>query len=114
MVITQDELILYTSNIFAVMGLRAMFFMLSGILDKFYLLQKGLSILLIYIGFKMVLEMFHNEKLLGEDHFLTHFHIPIWASLTFIVTVLAGSIVLSLLFPKKETVVVAPENKAIN
>ena len=45
--ITQNEFLVYTSNIFAVMGLRAMFFLLAGIIDKFYLLQKGLSIILI-------------------------------------------------------------------
>src|SRR6478735_6311089 len=53
--ITQNEFLIYTSNIFAVMGLRAMFFLLSGIIDKFYLLQKGLSIILFFIGAKMLL-----------------------------------------------------------
>src|SRR5882757_6938303 len=56
--ITQNEFLVYTSNIFAVMGLRAMFFLLSGIIDKFYLLQKGLSIILFFIGAKMLLEIF--------------------------------------------------------
>ncbi|MFN7330537.1 MAG: TerC/Alx family metal homeostasis membrane protein, partial [Bacteroidota bacterium] len=57
--ITQSEMLIYTSNIFAVMGLRAMFFLLSGIIDKFYLLQKGLSIILFFIGAKMLLEIIH-------------------------------------------------------
>src|SRR5688572_8540053 len=48
--ITQNEFLIYTSNIFAVMGLRAMFFLLAGIIDRFYLLQKGLSIILFFIG----------------------------------------------------------------
>jgi tellurite resistance protein TerC len=56
--ITQNEFLIYTSNIFAVMGLRAMFFLLAGIIDKFYLLQKGLSIILFFIGAKMLLEIF--------------------------------------------------------
>ena len=56
--ITQNEFLVYTSNIFAVMGLRAMFFLLAGIIDKFYLLQKGLSIILFFIGAKMLLEIF--------------------------------------------------------
>lgn len=47
--ITQNEFLIYTSNIFAVLGLRAMFFLLAGIIDKFYLLQKGLSIILFFI-----------------------------------------------------------------
>ncbi|MFM8911842.1 MAG: TerC/Alx family metal homeostasis membrane protein [Flammeovirgaceae bacterium] len=59
--ITQSEFLIYTSNIFAVMGLRAMFFLLSGIIDKFYLLQKGLSIILFFIGAKMLLEIIHVE-----------------------------------------------------
>ncbi|HNP96449.1 MAG TPA: TerC/Alx family metal homeostasis membrane protein, partial [Cyclobacteriaceae bacterium] len=56
--ITQNEFLIYTSNIFAVLGLRAMFFLLAGIIDKFYLLQKGLSIILFFIGAKMLLEIF--------------------------------------------------------
>lgn len=55
--ITQNEFLIYTSNIFAVLGLRAMFFLLAGIIDKFYLLQKGLSIILFFIGAKMLLEL---------------------------------------------------------
>ena len=50
--ITQDDFLIFTSNIFAIMGLRAMFFLVSGIIDKFYLLQKGLSVVLIFIGAK--------------------------------------------------------------
>ncbi len=56
--ITQNPFLIYTSNIFAVMGLRAMFFLLAGVIDKFYLLQKGLSIILFFIGAKMLLEIF--------------------------------------------------------
>jgi len=59
--ITTNEFLVYTSNIFAVMGLRAMFFLLAGIIDKFYLLQKGLSIILFFIGAKMLLEIFSIE-----------------------------------------------------
>ncbi len=59
--ITQNEFLIYTSNIFAVMGLRAMFFLLAGIIDKFYLLQKGLSIILFFIGAKMLLEIVPYE-----------------------------------------------------
>ncbi len=60
--ITTNEFLVYTSNIFAVvMGLRAMFFLLAGIIDKFYLLQKGLSIILFFIGAKMLLDIWHIE-----------------------------------------------------
>ena len=90
--ITQNPFIIYTSNIFAVMGLRAMFFLLSNILDKFYLLQKGLSLILIFIGAKMLVDIFD-------------IHVPIILSFSMIIVLLAGSIILSLIFPKKPTLV---------
>lgn len=87
--ITQNEFLIYTSNIFAVLGLRAMFFLLAGIIDKFYLLQKGLSIILFFIGSKMLLEIFD-------------IHIPITLSFTVILLTLTLSIVISVLVPKKK------------
>ncbi len=87
--ITQNEFLIYTSNIFAVMGLRAMFFLLSGIIDKFYLLQKGLSIILFFIGAKMLLEIFE-----------IHINPPL--SFTVIIVTLTLSIVFSIFIPKKE------------
>lgn len=87
--ITQNEFVIYTSNIFAVMGLRAMFFLLANVLDKFYLLQKGLSIVLVFIGAKMLAEIFD-------------FHIPIFVSFGIIIGSLVLAIVLSLVFPKDE------------
>lgn len=87
--ITQNEFVIYTSNIFAVMGLRAMFFLLANVLDKFYLLQKGLSVVLIFIGAKMLAEIFH-------------LHIPIFISFAIIIGSLVLAIVLSLMFPKEE------------
>ena len=87
--ITTNEFLIYTSNIFAVLGLRAMFFLLAGIIDKFYLLQKGLSIILFFIGAKMLLEIFD-------------IHIPVELSFTVIVVTLTLSIVFSVLIPKKQ------------
>lgn len=87
--ITQNEFLIYTSNIFAVLGLRAMFFMLAGIIDKFYLLQKGLSIILFFIGAKMLLEIWDIE-------------IPVMMSFGVIIATLTLSIVFSILVPKKE------------
>lgn len=87
--ITQNEFLIYTSNIFAVMGLRAMFFLLAGIIDKFYLLQKGLSIILFFIGAKMLLEIFHIE-------------LNVYLSFTVIIATLTLSIVFSVLIPRKE------------
>ena len=86
--ITQNEFVIYTSNIFAVMGLRAMFFLLANILDRFYLLQKGLSIVLIFIGAKMLLEIIDVKV-----HILLSFAI--------IILSLTLSIVLSLMYPKE-------------
>jgi tellurite resistance protein TerC len=86
--ITQNEFLIYTSNIFAVIGLRSMFFLLSGVIDKFYLLQKGLSIILFFIGAKMLLEIFEIE-------------ITPVLSFTVIIATLTLSIVLSILIPQK-------------
>jgi tellurite resistance protein TerC len=87
--ITQNEFLIYTSNIFAVMGLRAMFFLLAGIIDKFYLLQKGLSIILFFIGAKMLLEIFHID-------------LNVYLSFTVIIATLTLSIVFSVIIPRKE------------
>jgi tellurite resistance protein TerC len=94
--ITQNEFLIYTSNIFAVMGLRAMFFLLAGIIDKFYLLQKGLSIILFFIGAKMLLEI-------GEGYlpkFLTHIRPEV--SFSMIIVTLTLSIVFSIIIPAKK------------
>jgi tellurite resistance protein TerC len=85
--ITQNEFLVYTSNIFAVMGLRAMFFLLAGIIDKFYLLQKGLSIILFFIGAKMLLEIFD-------------IHIGVYTSFSVIMATLTLSIVFSVIVPR--------------
>lgn len=86
--ITQNEFLVYTSNIFAVMGLRAMFFLLAGIIDKFYLLQKGLSIILFFIGAKMLLEIFD-------------INVGVYTSFAVILATLTLSIVFSVLVPRK-------------
>lgn len=86
--ITQNEFLIYTSNIFAVMGLRAMFFLLAGIIDKFYLLQKGLSIILFFIGSKMLLEIIQYD-------------ISPTLSFTVIIVTLTFSIILSVVVPQK-------------
>lgn len=87
--ITQNEFLIYTSNIFAVLGLRAMFFMLSGIIDRFHLLQKGLSVILFFIGAKMLLEIFHIE-------------FPPLLSFSVIIATLTLSIIFSIVLPKRK------------
>jgi tellurite resistance protein TerC len=86
--ITDNPFLIYTSNIFAVMGLRAMFFLLAGIIDKFYLLQKGLSIILFFIGAKMLLEIVDID-------------INAYVSFAVIIATLTLSIILSVLVPRK-------------
>ncbi|MDH5397424.1 MAG: TerC family protein [Cyclobacteriaceae bacterium] len=85
--ITQNEFLIYTSNVFAILGLRAKFFLLAGIIEQFYLLKKGLSIVLIFIGGKMLL-------------LFIDIHIPIAVSFSVIIGTLSLSIFLSLIFPK--------------
>ncbi|HEU4477852.1 MAG TPA: TerC family protein [Pyrinomonadaceae bacterium] len=86
--ITTNTFIVYTSNVFAILGLRSMYFLLAGVVEKFVYLRTGLAIVLTFIGAKM---------LLGA----TGFHIPIKFSLVFVALVLVGSVVVSLLFPPK-------------
>ncbi|MBX7126079.1 MAG: TerC/Alx family metal homeostasis membrane protein [Cyclobacteriaceae bacterium] len=93
--ITQNEFLIYTSNIFAVLGLRAMFFLLAGIIDKFYLLQKGLSVILFFIGAKMLLEI--GRGYLPES--ITDIRPEI--SFSIIIATLTLSIVFSIVVPKK-------------
>lgn len=86
--ITQNEFLIYTSNIFAVMGLRAMFFLLAGVIDKFYLLQKGLSIILFFIGAKMLLEIWDIQ-------------FSAYVSFSVIIATLTLSIIFSIIVPRK-------------
>jgi tellurite resistance protein TerC len=83
--VTQDPFIVFTSNIFAILGLRSLYFLLAAVVDRFYLLKYGLAVILTFVGVKM----------LGERYF----HLGIVTSLLIIVSVLAASIVASLIWP---------------
>ena len=87
--VTHDPHIVFFSNIFAILGLRSMFFMLESIMDKFAYLRIGLSVLLTFIGVKMFL------PLVGVE-------VGIVASLVIIISILTLSILLSVLFPPKQ------------
>jgi tellurite resistance protein TerC len=80
--VTDDPFIVFTSNAFAILGLRALYFMLAGMIHRFVYLKIGLAIVLVYVGFKMLVS--------------TVYKIPIWASLTFIALAITISIVASL------------------
>jgi tellurite resistance protein TerC len=87
--LTSEPLIVFTSNIFAILGLRALYFMLAGAIDKFHMLKYGLAVVLIFVGLKMV---WLNDVFGGK--------FPISLSLGIIGAVIVSSIVLSLMFPK--------------
>ncbi|SFN11759.1 tellurite resistance protein TerC [Streptomyces sp. cf124] len=91
--VSDDAFIVYTSNAFAILGLRALYFMLAGLLDRFHYLNKGLAIILAFIGVKLILQASH--KMISPDIP----EIPSPVSLAVIVLVLAGSVVLSITRP---------------
>jgi tellurite resistance protein TerC len=84
--ITRDPFLVFTSNIFAVMGLRSLFFLLANVVQKFHLLKYGLAVILTFVGAKMLLE-----------HWI---HIPIMLSLGIVLVVLLASVVASLIWPQ--------------
>ena len=88
--ITNEPLVVFTSNIFAILGLRSMYFMLAGAIDKFHLLKYGLAVVLVFVGLKMV---WLNDAFGGK--------FPITWSLGIIIGTIAISSILSILFPKK-------------
>ena len=83
--VTRDPFIVYTSNIFAILGLRSLYFLLAGVVGKFHLLKYGLAVILVFVGIKMVIAEWY--------------HVPILISLGVIVGVLATSIIASLVIP---------------
>lgn len=87
--VTPDPFIVYTSNIFAVLGLRALFFALAGIMGRFHYLKLGLALVLAFVGIKMLISGFYK--------------IPIGVALGVIAAILAGSVVASLLRPAPRT-----------
>jgi tellurite resistance protein TerC len=77
--ITHETIVIYTSNIFAVLGLRSLFFLLRGAIDKFSHLQQGIAVVLIFVGLKMLVEFFDVE-------------IPVFVALLVILVCIAGGI----------------------
>lgn len=86
--ITHKPFIVYSSNVFAILGLRALYFALSGMMQFFHYLQYGLSVILVFVGLKMIVS--------------DSYRIPIGVSLSVIVGILAVAIIASLRWPKKE------------
>jgi predicted tellurium resistance membrane protein TerC len=114
--ITTDRFIVYTSNIFAILGLRTFYFLLADVADRFHLLKYGLAFILTFIGFKMLLPLVVGGLLLlmGEGstgafadllrryqaHDEAVKQMVINVSLSVVVLAIASSIVLSLIFPR--------------
>ena len=86
--VTRDPLIVYTSNVCAILGLRSLYFMLAGVIHRFYLLKLGLAVVLTFVGVKMLLASVYE--------------IPILVSLLVIALILGTSVVASVVFPRKE------------
>ncbi|MCK6628429.1 MAG: TerC family protein [Anaerolineae bacterium] len=85
--VTEDPFIIYTSNVFAILGLRSLYFVLAGVIDKFHYLKLGLSVVLTFVGIKMVIAEFYK--------------IPIGVSLGVIAAVLTIAILASLLHTQR-------------
>lgn len=92
--ITTDPFLVYTSNVFAILGLRSLYFVLADIIDRFHLLQIGLSIVLTFVGVKMLIADLYK--------------IPIGISLGVVFGVLALAVIASLMFPKEAETHIEP------
>ena len=86
--VTRDPFLVYTSNVFAILGLRALYFLLAGVVHRFHFLKLGLSAVLVFIGGKMLVDGIGWK-------------VPVGVSLAVVTTVLTASVLASLLFPKK-------------
>jgi tellurite resistance protein TerC len=87
--VTTDPFLVYTSNVFAILGLRSMYFLLAGVIDRFHYLKVGLAAVLIFVGTKMLITFFG-------------IHLPIAVSLGVVGGLLLIAVLASLLFPQKE------------
>jgi tellurite resistance protein TerC len=104
--LTRDPFIVFTATIFALMGLRQLYFLLGGLLQRLVYLSVGLSVLLGFIGVKLILEALHANEvqwLNGGDPVEWAPVVPIWLSLTVILTVLAITTVASLLADRRRS-----------
>lgn len=95
--VSTDPFIVYTSNVFAILGLRALFFALSGLMGLFHYLRYGLAIVLTFIGVKMLLA--------------DVYHLPIYIALGVVVGVLGLSVLLSIIYPPTEAVMPVPTDR---
>jgi tellurite resistance protein TerC len=88
--VTRKPLLVYTSNVCAILGLRSLYFMLAGVIHRFHLLKIGIAVVLVFVGVKMLLS--------------TTIEIPSWVSLLVIALILGASVGASILFPSRKKV----------
>jgi tellurite resistance protein TerC len=102
--ITLDSYIIFTSNVFAILGLRSMYFLLAGVMDKFHLLKYGLAVVLAFVGVKMLVpgaaELYGWWTVGNPEAY--HWHVDRYLSLGIIAGALTLSILASLVFPSRE------------
>jgi tellurite resistance protein TerC len=104
--LTQDAFIVFTANAFSLLGLRQLYFLISGLLERLIYLGQGLAVILGFIGVKLVFHAMHVNELPfinGGDHIEWAPEIPIWFSLGFIVLVIAVATVASLVVSGRRT-----------
>jgi tellurite resistance protein TerC len=85
--VTRDPFLVYSSNVFAILGLRSLYFVLAGVIGRFHLLRYGLALVLMFVGTKMLVSDWY--------------HVPIGVALGVVATILAGSVLLSLVVPPR-------------
>ncbi|GAA2101212.1 TerC family protein [Microlunatus panaciterrae] len=93
--LTQEPYLVFTANVFALMGLRQLYFLIGGLLRRLVYLSIGLSVILAFIGLKLVLHALH-------EYHVVDFEVPIWLSLTFIIVTLTITTVASLVKSSNE------------
>lgn len=106
--ITQNPFIVFTTNLFALMGLRQLYFLLGGLVDRLVYLHYGLAAILAFIGVKLVIHAAHEAPLWPKDSGFGHFvhsipEIPIWLSLAVIAGSMIIAIIASILWGPKDT-----------
>jgi tellurite resistance protein TerC len=111
--LTKEPYLVFTANVFALMGLRQLYFLIGGLLQRLVFLGYGLAFLLFFIGVKLILEALHLNELPfinGGEHVGWAPEIPIWLSLVVIIGTLAVTAVSSLLYSRRQLSVQRREN----
>jgi tellurite resistance protein TerC len=101
--LTREPFVVFTSNVFAILGLRSMYFMLGGAVERFHLLRYGLAVVLVFVGLKMVwLDAWYGGRF------------PIGLSLGLIGTVLGTSVVASLTYPRRDSALAGTQSEEVS